>query len=77
VNRRNKQCNAASNPRNSRRRRGVRYDLRPQNRSNAGIEATERRGRELGEGNLEVSATWQRIMAAIEKLQAEKPEPGE
>jgi hypothetical protein len=35
--------------------------------SNAGIE----------KGHLELSATWQRIMTAIEKLQAEKPAPGE
>jgi hypothetical protein len=45
--------------------------------SNAGIEAAERADEHLEKGNLDVSATWQRIMTAIEKLQAEKPEPGE
>jgi hypothetical protein len=45
--------------------------------SNAGMEAAERADEYLEKGNLEVSATWQRIMTAIEKLQAEKPAPGE
>jgi hypothetical protein len=31
----------------------------------------------LEKGHSELSATWQRIMTAIEKLQAGKPEPGE
>jgi hypothetical protein len=31
----------------------------------------------LEKGHPEFSATWQRIMTAIEKLQAEKPAPGE
>jgi hypothetical protein len=31
----------------------------------------------LEKGHPELSATWQRIMTAIEKLQADKPEPGE
>jgi hypothetical protein len=45
--------------------------------SNAGIEAAERADEHLEKGQFELSATWQRIMAAIEKLQAEKPAPGE
>jgi hypothetical protein len=45
--------------------------------SNAGIEAAEHADEHLEKGHLELSATWQRIMTAIEKLQAEKPEPGE
>jgi hypothetical protein len=31
----------------------------------------------LEKGFSELSAIWQQIMTAIEKLQAEKPEPGE
>jgi hypothetical protein len=45
--------------------------------SNAGLEAAERADEQLEQGDHEGSATWQRILAAIEKLQAEKPEPGE
>jgi hypothetical protein len=45
--------------------------------NNAGIEAAERADEHLGKGHLELSATWQRIVTAIKKLQAEKPEPGE
>jgi hypothetical protein len=45
--------------------------------SNAGIEAAERADEHLEKGHPELSATWLRIMTAIEKLQAEKPEPGE
>jgi hypothetical protein len=45
--------------------------------SNVGIEAAERADEHLENGHPELSATWQRIMTAIEKLQAEKPEPGE
>jgi hypothetical protein len=45
--------------------------------SNAGMEAAERADEHLEKGQLELSATWQRIMTAIERLQAEKPEPGE
>jgi hypothetical protein len=43
--------------------------------SNAGLEAAERADEHLEKGDLEDSAAWQRIMTAIEKLQAEKPEP--
>jgi hypothetical protein len=45
--------------------------------SNAGIEAAERADEHREKGDREGSATWQRIMTAIERLQAEKPEPGE
>jgi hypothetical protein len=45
--------------------------------SNAGIEAAERADEHLEKGFADLSAIWQRIMSAIEKLQAEKPEPGE
>jgi hypothetical protein len=45
--------------------------------SNAGIEAAERADEHLESGNLDLSAIWQRIVTAIEKLQAEKPGPGE
>jgi hypothetical protein len=46
-------------------------------RSNAGIEAAERADDALEKGDTEGSAAWQRIMTAVEKLQAEKPAPGE
>jgi hypothetical protein len=44
---------------------------------NAGIEAAARGDEHLEHGDTEGSALWKRIVAAIEKLQAEKPEPGE
>ena len=44
--------------------------------SNAGIEAAERADEHLEKGFPELSAIWQRIMTAIEKLHAEKPAPG-
>jgi hypothetical protein len=40
----------------------------------AAIEAAERADEALEKGDPEGSAVWQRIMTAIEKLQAEKPE---
>jgi hypothetical protein len=43
--------------------------------SNAGIEAADRADEHLESGNLDLSAIWQRIMTATEKLQAKKPEP--
>jgi hypothetical protein len=43
----------------------------------ARIEAAERADEALERGDLEGSAVWQRIMAAIEKLQARRPGPGE
>jgi hypothetical protein len=43
---------------------------------NACIEAAERADEHLESGNVDLSAIWQRIMTAIEKLHAEKPEPG-
>jgi hypothetical protein len=45
--------------------------------SNAGLEAAERADELLEKGDLEGSAVWQRIMTAIEKLQAQKPALGE
>jgi hypothetical protein len=45
--------------------------------SNAGIEAVERADDLLGKGDTDGSLVWRRILAAIEKLQAEKPAPGE
>jgi hypothetical protein len=45
--------------------------------SNAGIEAAERADEHLEKGQFDLCAAWERIMAAIEKLQAEKPDPGE
>jgi vacuolar-type H+-ATPase subunit H len=45
--------------------------------SNAEIEAAERADKHLEKRDPEGSGTWQRIMTTIEKLQAEKPEPGE
>jgi hypothetical protein len=45
--------------------------------SNAGIEAAERADEHLESGNLDLSAIWERIMTAIEKLQSKKPGPGE
>jgi hypothetical protein len=41
----------------------------------AAAEAAQRAESSLKEGNLHSSATWQRIMAAIETLRAEQPEP--
>jgi hypothetical protein len=45
--------------------------------SDAAKEAAQRANDELARGDVASGATWQRILAAIEKLQAEKPEPGE
>jgi hypothetical protein len=45
--------------------------------SNAGMEAAERADELLGNGEMEVSRDWVRILALIETLQAEKPGPGE
>jgi hypothetical protein len=45
--------------------------------SNAGIEAAERADEHLEKRHLELAAAWQRIMKAIERLQAGKPDPGE
>jgi hypothetical protein len=45
--------------------------------SNAGMEAAERADELLGKGEMEVSRDWVRILAAIERLQATKPGPGE
>jgi hypothetical protein len=45
--------------------------------SNAGMEAAERADEHFENGHLELSATWQRIMTAIEKLQSKNPGPGE
>ena len=45
--------------------------------SNAGIEAAERADDALEHGDMEGCALWKRILAAVEKLQAEKPPPGE
>jgi hypothetical protein len=45
--------------------------------SNASIEAAERADEHLEKGHLELSAIWQRILTAIERLQANKPAPGE
>jgi hypothetical protein len=44
---------------------------------NAGMETAARADEHLEHGDAEGSALWKRILAAIEKLQAEKPEPGE
>jgi hypothetical protein len=44
--------------------------------SNAGMEAPERADEHFEKGHLELSTTWERIIATIEKLQAEKPGPG-
>jgi hypothetical protein len=41
------------------------------------MEAARRSDLDLASGDRKGSATWKRIMVAIEKLQAEKPEPGE
>jgi hypothetical protein len=49
----------------------------PRGGSNAGIEAAERADEHLETENLDLSVTWQRIMTAIEKLQAAEPAPGE
>jgi hypothetical protein len=43
----------------------------------AATEAARRSDSDLASGDRKGSATWKRIMAAIEKLQAEKPEQGE
>jgi hypothetical protein len=43
----------------------------------AAMEAARRADNELARGDRKTSATWKRIMTAIEKLQAEKPAPGE
>jgi hypothetical protein len=45
--------------------------------SNAWIEAAKRADDHVNNGDREGSAMWQRTVAAIETLQAEKPEPGE
>jgi hypothetical protein len=42
----------------------------------AATEAARRAENDLARGDRKSSATWQRIMAAIEKLQAEKPKAG-
>jgi hypothetical protein len=43
----------------------------------AAMEAARRSDADLANGDRRSSATWKRILKAIEKLQAEKPEPGE
>jgi hypothetical protein len=45
--------------------------------SNAAREAEERAIDALERGDPDGSTSWQRILTAIEKLQAEKPAPGE
>jgi hypothetical protein len=45
--------------------------------SYAGIEAVQRADELLEKGDPDGSSVWQRIMTAIEKLQAEKPAPSE
>jgi len=41
------------------------------------MEAAGQADEHLEKGQRELSATWQRILGAIEKLQADKPKPGE
>jgi hypothetical protein len=43
----------------------------------AATEAARRSVSDLARGDRKGSATWKRIMVTIEKLQAEKPAPGE
>jgi hypothetical protein len=43
----------------------------------AGVAAAKRADAHLESGHLGHCATWERIMTAIETLQAEKPAPGE
>jgi hypothetical protein len=43
---------------------------------NAGMEAAERADEHLEKGDPDGCSTWQRIMAAIEKLQSAEPGPG-
>jgi hypothetical protein len=43
----------------------------------AAMEAARRGDNDLARGGRKSSATWKRIMTAIEKLQAEMPGPGE
>jgi hypothetical protein len=43
----------------------------------AAFEAGERSDLLTANGEIDESETWQRILAAIKKLQAEKPAPGE
>jgi hypothetical protein len=45
--------------------------------TNAGIEVAARADDQSAKGHTEIASTWRRILVAIEKLQAEKPEPGE
>jgi hypothetical protein len=44
---------------------------------NAALEAGDRSDEATARGDIEESEVWQRILAAIERLQAEKPGPGE
>jgi hypothetical protein len=45
--------------------------------NDAGIEAAKRADVHLESGHLDHCVTWERVLTAIEKLQNEKPEPGE